>query len=35
MIVIKTGQLSLPIYWGSRKQTSVARSTPEAELIAM
>ena len=35
MIVIKTGQLSLPIYWSSRKQTSVARSTPEAELIAM
>ena len=35
MIVIKTGSLSLPIYWSSREQTSVARSTPEAELIAM
>ena len=35
MIVIQTGQLAFPIYWSSRKQTSVARSTPEAELIAM
>lgn len=35
MIVIKTGTLSLTIIWSSKKQTSIARSTPEAELIAM
>ena len=33
---MKCRQLSLPIYWSSRKQTSVvARSAPEAELIAI
>ena len=35
MIVIKTGTLSLTIIRSSKKQTSIARSTPEAELIAM
>lgn len=35
MIAIKTGGATYPLHWSSRKQSSVARSTPEAELIAM
>ena len=34
MIVIGTGTF-FPIYWSSKKQISIARSTPEADLIAM
>ena len=32
---IGTGQFAFPVMWQSRKQTSVARSTPEAEMISM
>ena len=32
---IGTGSLAWPVMWQSRKQSSVARSTPEAELISM
>ena len=35
MIAIETGTARFPVYWSSRKQQSVARSTPEAEAIAM
>ena len=35
LIALKTGQSMYPLHWCSRKQSSVARSTPEAELIAM
>ena len=35
LIAIETGTARFPIYWSSRKQQSVARSTPEAEAIAM
>ena len=34
MIGIMTGESFLPLFWQSRKQSSVARSTPEAEIIA-
>ena len=32
---IGTGSCAFPVMWQSRKQTSTARSTPEAEMIAM
>ena len=35
LIAIETGSSRFPIFWSSRKQSSVARSTPEAEAIAM
>jgi hypothetical protein len=35
LIAIQTGEQRFPIIWSSKKQTSVARSTPEAEAIAM
>ena len=35
MIAIETGTARFPVYWSSRKQQSVACSTPEAEAIAM
>ena len=35
LIAIETGTARFPVYWSSRKQQSVARSTPEAEAIAM
>ena len=31
---IMTGESFFPVFWQSRKQSSVARSTPEAEIIA-
>ena len=34
MLGIKTGDSFYPLFWQSRKQSSVARSTPEAEIIA-
>ena len=34
-IAIATGETLFPIYWQSKKQSSVARSTSESELIAM
>ena len=34
-IAITTGDCSFPIFWQSKRQGSVARSTTEAELIAM
>ena len=34
MIGIRTGKSFFPLFWQSRKQSSVARSTPEAEIIA-
>ena len=34
MLGIKTGDAFFPLLWQSRKQSSIARSTPEAELIA-
>ena len=33
-IGVKTGDSLFPIHWQSRKQSSIARSTPEAEMIA-
>ena len=33
-IGVKTGDNLFPIHWQSRKQSSIARSTPEAEMIA-
>ncbi|CAE7264193.1 FAD4L1, partial [Symbiodinium sp. CCMP2592] len=35
VVHIGTGQHAFPVMWQSRKQTSVARSTPEAEMISM
>ena len=35
LIAIETSTARFPVYWSSRKQQSVARSTPEAEAIAM
>ena len=35
LIAIETGTARFPVYWSSRKQQSVASSTPEAEAIAM
>ena len=35
LIAVETGAARFPVYWSSRKQQSVARSTPEAEAIAM
>ena len=35
VVHIGTGQSAFPVMWQSRKQTSVARSTPEAEMISM
>ena len=35
VVHIGTGQYTFPVMWQSRKQTSVARSTPEAEMISM
>ena len=35
LIGIKTGDEFFPVFWQSRKQTSVARSTPEAEMISL
>ena len=35
VVHIGTGQFAFPVMWQSRKQTSVARSTPEAEMISM
>ena len=34
MLGIKTRDAFFPLLWQSRKQSSIARSTPEAELIA-
>ena len=34
LIAIKTGECVFPVLWYSKKQSSVARSTPEAEMIA-
>lgn len=34
MLGVRTGESFFPLYWQSRKQSSVARSTPEAEIIA-
>ena len=34
MLGIMTGESFFPVFWQSRKQSSVARSTPEAEIIA-
>ena len=34
-ICVETGSSRFPVFWSSRKQSSVARSTPEAEAIAM
>ena len=31
---MKTGDSLFPIHWQSRKQSSIARSTPEAEMMA-
>ena len=35
LIIIRTEGAVFPLYWTSRKQSSTARSTPEAEMIAM
>lgn len=35
MIARRSGDAQYPLHWCSRKQSSAARSTPEAELIAM
>ena len=35
LIIIRTEDAVFPLYWTSRKQSSTARSTPEAEMIAM
>ena len=35
VVLIGTGQFTFPVMWQSRKQISVARSTPEAEMISM
>ena len=35
VIYLVTGDAKWPIYWQSKKQSSIARSTSEAELIAM
>ena len=34
-ICVETGSSRFPVFWSSRKQSSVARSAPEAEAIAM
>ena len=34
MLGIRTGEAFFPLLWQSRKQSSIARSTPEAEIIA-
>ena len=35
MTCLVTGDAKWPVYWHSKKQSSIARSTSEAELIAM
>ena len=35
VVHLGTGQFAFPVMWQSRKQISVARSTPEAEMISM
>lgn len=35
VICLVTGEAKWPVYWQSKKQSSVARSTSESELIAM
>ena len=35
IIMIRTGACLYPVHWMSKKQTSIARSTTEAELIVL
>ena len=35
MYILKTGECHFPLLWSSKKQSSIARSTTEAEVIAL